>query len=48
MNVINIRPMPTSDSLPLPFPHISTLTQATDLSEEDTGALGTTNTDIDD
>jgi hypothetical protein len=41
-------PPPTSDSLPLPFPHILTLVQATDLSEEDTTALGTTDSDIDD
>jgi hypothetical protein len=41
-------PLPTSDSLPLSFPNISTLAQATDLSEEDTIMLGTTNTDIDD
>jgi hypothetical protein len=38
-------PPPTSDSLPLPFPCISTLTQATDLSEEETSM---TDTDIDD
>jgi hypothetical protein len=48
INVINIHPLPTSDSLPLPFPCISTLAQATDLSEEDTTALDTTDTDIDD
>jgi hypothetical protein len=48
INVIDIRPPTTSDSLPLPFPHISTLTQATDLSEEDTPMLDTTDTDIDD
>jgi hypothetical protein len=48
INIVNIRPPPTSDSLPLPFPYISTLAQATDLSEEDTSMLGTTNTDIDD
>jgi hypothetical protein len=44
INIVNICPPPISDSLP----HISTLTQATDLSEEDTSTLGTTNTDIDD
>jgi hypothetical protein len=48
INVINICPPPNSDFLPLPFPHISTLTQATDLSEEDTTALDTTNSDIED
>jgi hypothetical protein len=48
INVIDIHPPPTSDSLPLPFPHISTLAQATDLSEEDTSALDTTDTNIDD
>jgi hypothetical protein len=48
INVIDIHPPPTSDSLPLPFPCISTLTQATDLSEEDTTALDTTDTNIDD
>jgi hypothetical protein len=48
INIIDIHLPPTSDSLPLPFPHISTLTQATDLSEEDTTALDTTNSDIDD
>jgi hypothetical protein len=40
-------PLTTSDSLPLPFPRISTLTQATDISEEDTTALDTTDTNID-
>jgi hypothetical protein len=45
INIINIHPMPTSDSLPLPFPCILTLAQATDLSEEETS---TTDTDIDD
>jgi hypothetical protein len=48
IDVVNIHLLPTSNSLPLPFPRISTLTQATDLSEEDTSAIGTTNTDIDD
>jgi hypothetical protein len=48
INVVDIRPPTTSDSLPLPFPHIPTLAQATDLSEEDNTALDTTNTDIDD
>jgi hypothetical protein len=48
INVIDIRPLPTSDSPPLSFPHISTLAQATALSEEDTTALDTTDTDIDD
>jgi hypothetical protein len=41
INVVNICPLPTFDSLPLPFPHNSTLAQATDLSEEDTSTLGT-------
>jgi hypothetical protein len=45
INVIDIHLPPTSDSLPLPFPHILTLAQATDLSEEVTSM---TNTDIDD
>jgi hypothetical protein len=45
INIVDIRPLPTSDSLPLPFPSISTLVQATDLSEEETS---TTDTDIDD
>jgi hypothetical protein len=48
INVVDIRPPTTSDSLPLPFPCISTLAQATDLSEEDTTALDTTDSDIDD
>jgi hypothetical protein len=58
INVVDICPPPTSDYLPLPFPHISTLTQATDLSEEDTSMPDksmpntsmpdTTYTDIDD
>jgi hypothetical protein len=48
INVVNIRPPTTSDSLPLPFPRISTLAQATDLSEEDTTALDTTDSNIDD
>jgi hypothetical protein len=45
INIINICPPPTSDSLPLPFPRISTLVQATDLSEEETS---TADADIDD
>jgi hypothetical protein len=48
INVVDTRPPTTSNSLPLPFPHISTLAQATDLSEEDTIALDTTDSDIDD
>jgi hypothetical protein len=44
INVFDIHLPPTSDSLPLPFPCISTLTQATDLSEEDISALGTIDT----
>jgi hypothetical protein len=48
INVVNIRPPTTSYSLPLSFPHISTLAQATDLSEEDTLTLNTTDTNIDD
>jgi hypothetical protein len=48
INIIDIHPPPTSDSLPLPFPHISTLAQATDLREEDNSAIDTTDTDIDD
>jgi hypothetical protein len=48
INVVDTRPLTTSDSLPLPFPRISTLAQATDLSEEDTSVLDTTDTDIDD
>jgi hypothetical protein len=47
INVVDIRPPTTSDSLPLPFPCISTFTQATDLSEEDTTVLNTTDSDID-
>jgi hypothetical protein len=47
INVIDIHPLTTSDSLPLPFPCISTLAQATDLSEEDTTTLDTTDTNID-
>jgi hypothetical protein len=47
INVVDIQPLPTSDSLPLPFPCISTLAQATDLSEEDTTTLDTTNSNID-
>jgi hypothetical protein len=45
INVVDIRPPTPSDSLPLPFPRISTLVQATDLSEEGTS---TTNANIDD
>jgi hypothetical protein len=41
-------PLTTSNSLPLPFPCISTLAQATYLSEEDTTMLDTTNSNIDD
>jgi hypothetical protein len=48
INVIDIHSPTTSDSLPLPFPRISTLSQATDLSEEDTTALDTTDSEIDD
>jgi hypothetical protein len=48
INVVDIRPPTNSDSLLLPFPCISTLAQATDLSEEDTPALNTTDSDIDD
>jgi hypothetical protein len=48
INVIDIHLPPTSNSLPLPFPHISTLAQATDLSEEDTSAIGTIDTNIND
>jgi hypothetical protein len=48
INVIDIHPPTTSNSLPLPFPCISTLAQATDFSEEDNTALDTTDTDIDD
>jgi hypothetical protein len=44
INVVDIRLLTTSKPLPLPFPHISTLTQATYLSEEETS---TTDTDID-
>jgi hypothetical protein len=47
INIVNTCPPTTSDSLPLPFPHISTLAQATDLSEEDTTVLDTTDSDID-
>jgi hypothetical protein len=45
INVVDIRHPTPSDSLPLPFPRISTLVQATDLSEEETS---TTDADIDD
>jgi hypothetical protein len=45
INVVDIHLPTTHDSPPLPFPHISTLIQATDLSEEETS---TTDTDIDD
>jgi hypothetical protein len=48
INVIDIHPPTTSDSLPLSFPHITTLAQATDFSEEDNTALDTNNSDIDD
>jgi hypothetical protein len=45
INDIDIHPPTPSDSFPLPFPCISTLVQATDLSEEETS---TTDADIDD
>jgi hypothetical protein len=45
INVVDIHLPTTSNFLPLPFPHISTLIQATGLSEEETS---TTNADIDD
>jgi hypothetical protein len=45
INVVDIRLPTTPNSPPLPFPHISTLVQATDLSEEGTS---TTDADIDD
>jgi hypothetical protein len=45
INIVDIHLPPTSNSLPLPFPHISTLSQATDLSEEETSM---TDTDIND
>jgi hypothetical protein len=45
INIVDIRLPTTSNSLSLPFPHISTLAQATDLSEEETS---TTDADIDD
>jgi hypothetical protein len=48
INIVDIHLPPTSDSLPLPFPCISTLVQATDLSEEDTSTIGMTDTNIDD
>jgi hypothetical protein len=48
INIIDICPPTTSDSLPLPFPRISTLAQATDLSEEDTTVLDITDSNIDD
>jgi hypothetical protein len=48
IDVVNIHPPPTSNSLPLPFPRISTLAQATHLSEEDTTAPDTTDSSIDD
>jgi hypothetical protein len=48
INVVDIHLPTTSDSLLLPFPRISTLAQATDLSEEDTTVLDTTDSDIDD
>jgi hypothetical protein len=48
INIVNTHLPPTSDSLPLPFPHISTLAQATDLSQEDISVIGTTDSNIDD
>jgi hypothetical protein len=48
INIVNICPLTTSDSLPLPFPCISTLARATNLNEEDTTMLDTTDSDIDD
>jgi hypothetical protein len=48
INVVNTHPLPTPNSLPLPFPHILTLAQTTDLSEEDTSAIITIDTNIDD
>jgi hypothetical protein len=45
INVVDICLPTTSDSLPLPFPRILTLVQATDLSEEETSM---TDADIDD
>jgi hypothetical protein len=48
MNIVDIYLPPTFNSLPLPFSHISTLTQATDLSEEDTSIISMTDTNIDD
>jgi hypothetical protein len=48
INIIDTHPPPTPDSLSLPLPHISTLTQTTDLSEENTSAIGTIDTNIDD
>jgi hypothetical protein len=44
INIVDIRLPTTSDSLPLPFPCILTLVQATDLSEKETS---TTDADID-
>jgi hypothetical protein len=48
INVVDTRPLPTPNFLPLPFPHISTLTQTTDLSEEDTSAISRIDTNIND
>jgi hypothetical protein len=48
INIIDIHLPPTSDSLPLPFPCISTLAQATDLSEEDNSTINTADTNMDD
>jgi hypothetical protein len=45
INVVDIHLPTTPDSPPFPFPRISTLAQATDLSEEETS---TTDADIDD
>jgi hypothetical protein len=45
INVVDIRLLTTPDFPPLPFPRISTLIQATDLSEEETSM---TDADIDD
>jgi hypothetical protein len=45
ISIVDTRPPPTPNSLPLPFPRISTLIQATDLSEEETTM---TDADIDD
>jgi hypothetical protein len=45
INIIDIHPPTPSNCLPLPFPHILTLVQATDLSEEETSMA---DADIDD